>query len=285
MQVTSRIILYGTVFTIISLSPTAFAGDGKLLATPGVTQVEGSGGGGIVPWATLSGYASQDELAASVFATRVNVDDYRLDVWGAAINWHDRAEVSFAHQNFFLKRGGAEIRQDVVGLKVRLVGDLVYSQWPQVSAGLQHKMLQDDAIANAVGAKNSNHGTDFYVAASKLHLGAIAGYNALWSVAGRATKANQLGLLGYGGDNNDSYDFKLEASAAVLLSRQLAVGIEYRQKPDNLSFAEEQDWMDFFIAYIPNKQVNFTLAHAQLGDVAGQENQAGTYLSVTGYLW
>ncbi|WP_051085435.1 DUF3034 family protein [Hahella ganghwensis] len=261
------------------------AGEGKLLGTPGVTQLEGSGGGGIVPWATMAGYASRDETAISGFATRVNVDDYRLSVWGAAINLYDRVEVSFAHQNFYLKGAGSEIRQDIAGLKVRLSGDLVYTDWPQISAGIQHKMLADDTIADAVGAKDSNHGTDLYVVASKLHLGAIGGYNALWSLAGRATKANQLGLLGYGGDDKDSYSLNLEASVAVLLSRQWALGAEYRQKPDNLSFAEEQDWMDLFVAYLPNKHINATLAYADLGDIAGADHQTGVYLSITGYFW
>ena len=39
------------------------AGQGKLLGTPGVSQVEGSAGGGLVPWAQLAGYASDDEFA------------------------------------------------------------------------------------------------------------------------------------------------------------------------------------------------------------------------------
>ncbi len=278
-----RIII--SPITLYSLASFVQAGDGKLLATPGVTQVEGSGGGGIVPWATLAGYASRDEQAMSGFATRVSVDDYRLEVWGAAVNLYDRAEVSFAHQNFFLKGSGSEIRQDIAGLKLRIYGDLVYSSWPQFSAGLQYKMLEDNAIASAVGAKDTNSGTDIYIVASKLHLGAIGGYNALWSVAGRATKANQLGLLGFGGDGKDSYSLNVEASAAVLFSRRWAVGAEYRQKPDNLSYAEEQDWADIFIAYLPNKHFNATLAYADLGDIAGAVDQKGIYLSITGYLW
>ena len=33
----------------------ASAGQGRLLATGGATQIEGAAGGGIVPWAVLSG--------------------------------------------------------------------------------------------------------------------------------------------------------------------------------------------------------------------------------------
>ncbi|MBD3634096.1 MAG: DUF3034 family protein, partial [Methylophaga sp.] len=36
----------------------ASAADGKLIATPGVSQIHGAAGGGLVPWAQLAGYAS-----------------------------------------------------------------------------------------------------------------------------------------------------------------------------------------------------------------------------------
>ncbi|AZZ93971.1 DUF3034 family protein [Hahella sp. KA22] len=273
------------ISTAVVMLPAAHAGEGKILAAPGVTQIEGSAGGGLTPWAVLAGYASRDDIAGSVFSSRVGVDDYRLDVWGGALNFYDRVEVSVAHQKFDLKKAGAEIRQDIYGAKVRLYGDLIYSEWPQVSAGVQYKRLQDTAIAKAVGAADEEHGTDFYLTASKLHLGAVGGYNLLWSLGVRATKANQLGLLGFGGDERDSYSAQVEAALAVMLNAHVAVGAEYRQKPDNLGFAEEEDWSDVFIAYFPNKHMNITLAWLDLGDIAGQDNQRGAYLSLTGYLW
>ncbi len=263
----------------------AYAGQGKLLATPGVTQIEGTGGSGIVPWASLAGYASRDEIAASTFATRVSVDDYRLNVLGMAINLYDRVEISFARQNFFLKYAGQEIRQEVIGFKTRLYGDLVYSPYPQVSAGLQYKTLKDRDIAETVGADRTDHGYDLYLTATKLHLGLLNGYNFLWTAGVRSTKSNQLGFLGYGGDRQDSYSLQVEASAAVFVNRSLAIGLDYRQKPNNLSFAKEDDWVDLFIAYIPNKQVNFTLAYVDLGAIAGASDQTGMYLSITGYPW
>ena len=45
---------------------------GRLLATGGVTNIEGSAGGGIVPWAVLSGYGTRDEWGGDAFATRVD---------------------------------------------------------------------------------------------------------------------------------------------------------------------------------------------------------------------
>lgn len=92
-----------------------------------------------------------------------------------------------------------------------------------------------------------------------------------------------MGLLGFGGANNDSYDIMLEASAGILFSRHLVVGAEFRQKPDNLGLGEDH-WKDLFISYIPSKNFNLTLAWAELGSIAGAPDQKGIYLSFNGSL-
>jgi len=280
----SAYLLTACSLALLPLTP-ALAGEGKLQETAGVTQIEGSAGGGLVPWAVLAGYDSREEMSASVFTTRVSVDDYRLNAFGAAISLYDRVELSIARHTFDLLDTPLEINQNVIGAKARLYGDVIYSAWPQVSLGVQHKVLLDTTLAEALGATDSDDGTDIYLAASKAHLGALFGYNLFWDLTLRATKANQFGLLGFGGDNNDSYQIMAEGSVAVLLSRQLALGLEYRQKPDNLPGLEEEDAMDVFVAYIPNKQFNLTAAWVDLGTIAGAENQRGPYLSLTGYLW
>ncbi len=269
----------------LTLSSPAFAGEGKLIATAGTSQFEGSAGGGIVPWAVLAGYDSRDEVSASVFATKVSVDDYRLSAYGAALSFYDRLELSAAQHTFDIRANGAEIEQKVYGAKVRLYGDAIYSKWPQISAGVLHKTLEDGAIAAAVGARDNDSGNDFYIAMTKVELGAIGGYNFLWNITARRTRANQAGLLGFGGDDNSSYDVVLEGSIALLLSRNLAIGMDYRQKPDNLTAFEEDDWVDVFVAWFPSKNFNFTAAWADLGSIAGQDDQQGLYFSLTGYLW
>ena len=265
-------------------SQTVLAGNGKILATSGITQIEGAGGGGIVPWATIAGYGSQDEIAASAFYTNVDVKDYRLNVLGANVGIYDRVELSIAKQTFDLTSLGGEIEQTVYGAKVKLYGDLVYSTWPQVSVGLQHKVLKDGAVANLVGAKNDDSGTDFYVAATQVNLGLLNGYNTVWNVTGRFSKANQTGLLGYNSAAESGYEFLVEASAGILFNKHLAVGVEYRQKPDQLGLKED-DWYDLFVAYVPSKQFSLTLAWAKLGEIAGAKQQDGLYLSMTGQLW
>ncbi|MEL7307377.1 MULTISPECIES: DUF3034 family protein [Pseudoalteromonas] len=266
--------------TCLAFASSGFAASGKLLATPGVSQVEGSAGGGIVPWAQLAGYASDDEIAINGFCSRADVSDYRLDVCGAQLNIYDRVEFSYAEQRFEVPALNTDIEQSITGAKVRLYGDIVYSKWPQLSLGVQHKSLDDGSIANLLGAKDTS-GTDIYLAASKLHLGALAGYNWFWNTTFRYSDANQLGLLGFGGPDSDK-ELLFEASTAVFLTHQIAVGVEYREKSNNLGLGE-QDWQDVFVAWFPNKHVSVTAAWLDLGSIAGAEDQTGWYLSVTGY--
>ena len=265
---------------LLSSSFSGLASDGKLLATPGVSQIEGGGGGGIVPWAQLAGYASEDEFSVNGFCSRADVTDYTLDVCGVQVNLFNRVELSYAQQRFDVPALDTEIEQSITGAKIRLYGDIVYSDWPQLSVGIQHKSLDDGAVATLVGAKDTS-GTDYYLAASKLHLGAVGGLNWFWNATTRYSEANQLGLLGYGGANDDA-KILFEGSTAVFLSRSVAVGIEYRQKSNNLNLGE-QDWKDLFVAWMPNKHVSVTAAYLDLGSIAGASDQTGWYLSVTGY--
>ncbi|MDQ6679747.1 MAG: DUF3034 family protein, partial [Pseudomonadota bacterium] len=63
----------------------------------------------------------------------------------------------------------------------------------------------------------------------------------------------------------------------------VAVGVEYRAKPDNLAFAgsafREDDWKDIFIAWAPNKHISLTAAWADLGNIVGHDHQRALYLS------
>ena len=284
-----RAVSSSLVMVSMLFSAQVLAGDGKIIATAGLTQVEGSGGGGLVPWATLSGYDTRDQVSVGVFNTQVNVDDFRLQSWGLNASFYDRVEVSFAQQTFDLRPSSGDLRQNIIGVKARLYGDVVYSQWPQVSLGIQHKRLIDQntgispSTADALGADNSDHGTDFYLAATKVHLGLLCGYNVVWNLTLRGTKANEMGLLGFGGSENKSYEMMTEASAGVLLNEHVAVGVEYRQKPDNLGLKED-DWKDAFISYIPNKNMSLTLAWTELGTIAGVKDQNGWYVSLNANL-
>ena len=96
----------------------------------------------------------------------------------------------------------------------------------------------------------------------------------------RSTRANQMGLLGHGGDRDGGRSLVFEGSAALVLDPSWVVGVEYRQKPDNLGFAREDAWMDAFVAWFPNKHVAVVAAWADLGSIATLDGQRGAYLSL-----
>lgn len=268
---------------------------GKLTATGGVSQVEGAGGGGLVPWALITGYGTRDSWGANAHYTALRTQDYSLDSVGVAVGIADRVELSLAQQWF---RGSLapldqlSIRQDILGIKVKLAGDAVYDQdraLPQIAAGVMFKRNRGLGGLGALGVTNvtqlgalNDSGTDYYIAATKLFLDA----SLLLNGTVRATKANQMGLLGFGGDRNDDYQAMLEMSAAYMFTRKLVGGVEYRQKPHNLGVDDEKAYYDAFVAWFPSKHVSVTAAYVVLSDVTvlNPKRQRGLYLSVqTGF--
>ncbi|WP_040262030.1 DUF3034 family protein [Pseudomonas massiliensis] len=262
--------------------------DGRLLATGGASSLEGAAGGGITPWAVIAGYGEAQQWGTTLFTTRVQLPDYRLDAMGVAVGYGNRVELSVARNRFDLgslvpRLGLPEdsLSQDVFGAKVRLFGDLIYDRLPQVALGVNYKRQKDFLIPSLVGARR-DHDTEAYLAASRLFLGGAFGYNLLLNGNLRYSRANELGLLGFGGDRRDSRSLLKEGSLAVLLNPRWAVGMEYREKPDNLSFAGESDWADLFVGWFPSKRLSVVLAYARLGEIATLADQNGAYLSIQG---
>jgi hypothetical protein len=161
---------------------------------------------------------------------------------------------------------------------VKVAGDAVLEQdsWlPQIAVGAQYKKNDQPGVLAFVGARDDS-GVDYYVSATKLYLA----QSLLLNGTVRFTKANQFGILGFGGDRNDDYEAQFEASAAYLLSRNLAVGAEYRTKPDNLGIATEDDAWDVFVAWAPIKNVSLTVAYVDLGNIVIRDEQRGVYASL-----
>lgn len=285
-NVVIRVTLFLLLTILLSFALPVEAKD-KLHATGGATTVEGSAGGGIVPWAVIHGYGDDGQWGITSSATIVDSNDYSLHSASVAIGVSNRYEISIARQRFDLGTLSDQtglprhIAQDIYGLKVKLVGDLIFSRLPQIALGVQYKANRDFFVPGAVGAKE-NRDTEVYVSATKLWLGGLFARNLLSNLTLRSTKANQLGLLGFGGDKSNSQAIVAEASVALLLNRYWAVGVEYREKPNNLSFAEEEDWQDIFVAWFPSKHLSVVAAYADLGSIAGFDNQNAWYISLQG---
>lgn len=270
---------------VLTLMPVAHAGD-RLLATGGVMQLEGSAGGGITPWALIAGLGTDRQVGVSGYCTQVKPDDFKLTSCGAAVGVWNRLELSLAKQKFDLGTTvpGESIEQRIFGVKIRLLGDAVTEQdsWvPQVAVGAQFKHNQDfDLVPTLLGAKDRN-GVDVYLAATKVWLAGPFGRSWLGNLTARSTRGNQMGILGFGGDQGGR-KLLAEASVGAFLTDNLVLGVEYRQKPDNLSVFREDDFKDVFLAWIPVKYLSITAAYADLGNIADKRHQRGSYLSLQG---
>jgi hypothetical protein len=263
---------------------------GKLLATGGVSTVEGAGGGGLTPWALITSYGSDDSFGANAHATSVRTQDYALQTYGVAVGINDRVELSLSNQTFtgdLAPLDRLRIKQDILGIKVRVAGDAVYDQpflLPQIAVGVQYKRNKGIGGLGALGVTNvtqlgakDDSGTDVYVSATKLYLA----QSLLVNGTVRMTKANQMGILGFGGDKRDSYRPMFEGSIAYLITRKLVIGAEYRMKPANLGVDKEKDYKDVFVAWFPSRNFSLTGAYVDLGDITifNPKKQRGWYVS------
>ncbi|MBC7756563.1 MAG: DUF3034 family protein [Bdellovibrio sp.] len=268
----------------------------KLLLTGGVSQVEGAAGGGLTPWAVIGGYGTNNEIGGNLHYTYVKSGDFDLNSVGITMGFYDRFELSVAQQKFDVSHlrgkvnaglgvdaiGRNTLDQTIVGAKVRVFGEAVLDAdtWaPQVAIGMQYKKNHDgDFVKGAVVGAKQNHGVDLYASATKL----LLDKNLLLNGTLRFTKANQFGLLGFGGSKDNSYNPELELSAAYLLRKDLVIGAEYRMKPNNLESPantllfggtntinlKEDDAFDVFVAYAPTKNISLTAAYVNLGNIA-----------------
>jgi Protein of unknown function (DUF3034) len=281
----SSILLVSCFVCCINFSAHAQGASGKLLATGGVSSVEGSGGGGLATWALISGYGTENQIGGNVFATSVHLNDFRLRSIGAAVGLYDRVEFSFAQQAFDTRDVGTALglgrsytfKQNILGAKVKLIGDAVYDQdrWlPQIAIGVQHKRNDSGNVLAALGVAHAS-GTDVYVSATKLFID----QRLLASAALRFTKANQIGILGFGGPNGDRLKPQLEGSLAFLIRRDLVLGVEARSKRDFIGLGEGTAW-DAFLAWFPSKHASITLAYVDLGRIVVPGKQRGVYASL-----
>src|SRR5262249_8640457 len=149
--------------------------------------------------------------------TNIQLRDLHLYTFGVAAGVFDRVELSYTREQLDITStalDGLGVRQDVFGLKLKLLGDAVYDQdsWlPQAALGAEYK--HNDGIKHAESAglsglvsptqlgAQSEHSVDVYLAATKVFLAQSLLVNAVV----RETKANQFGLLGFGGDRHRGY--------------------------------------------------------------------------------
>jgi hypothetical protein len=254
----ATMLLVGANAHAFDLGLGSFGGynDGKVLATPGVQMVDGASGGGITPWATITGYETRDGINGTLHFTYVNLPNYSLDSLGAAVGFYDRLELSYSYDilptgstfdtvglltgvlsgsggnNAGIDAWNTTIKMQVFGAKVRLFGEAIYDSdnlIPQVSAGAFFKYNHNKQLLETLGAAKNN-GNEYYLAATKIFFP----LSTLLNVTLRYSDANEDGLTGFGGPNGSKHQIRPEVSLAYLLAKNTAVGGEWMKHGDNL---------------------------------------------------
>lgn len=283
----------------VSLAASILAAFGSNAADAAVTQVEGSAGGGLVPWALLH------PAGPLVSFTNDNTTDYQIQSVAVGTSFGGIVELSLAKQmvnaptvanalNAVLPATlSNRIDMSTLGIKVRLVEMGKDNAMPQIVLGAQVKHTDGDIVdtLKTVGAISDKSGTDAYLAATKVLT--LGGRKVVLDLTLRGTKANQFGLLGFGGGTtNNKMKVKAEAAAGVFVADNVVLGGEYRAKPNNIDASvfgiqEDAAW-DVFVAYFVNKNMAITAAYTDLGQIGPShaavttmaEKQDGLYLQV-----
>jgi hypothetical protein len=264
-------------FANLLATGTLSAADGKLRGTGGIANIDGTAGGGISSWAVIGGYGEDDQSAIGASISSVHVDDYALKTASVNVGFANRLEISAAQQRFRLP-GDARLSQNIFGAKLKLVGDLVYGDVPQVSFGIQRRNNTSSAQLRGLGVSDHS-GTDAYLSISRLFLAGPLDRSWLVSAGLRSTRAQQNGLLGFSEDRS----LEPELAVAMFFNPSLAIGAEYRAKPDEIQGLREDDWRTLFLTYFPNKRLSVAAAYVDLGDIVNRKDQTGTYLNVNIY--
>ncbi|PHZ86280.1 DUF3034 family protein [Paremcibacter congregatus] len=284
-RLAKAVIISGVLLVPSVASADGLFDQGKLVATGGVSQIEGAGGSGLSTWALITGYGSDRGVGVNAHHTTAVLSDFTLQATGFSVGLYDRVELSYTHHWFNTRDAGGRLGlgegyvfdQDIIGAKIRLYGNAVYDQdklLPQIAVGMTYKNNKEDALVRALGSAD-NDSFEYYLAATKI----LLDHSLIISATARLTEANQYGLLGFGSATS-GHSLQGEFSLAYMITSNLVAGVDYRTKPDNLAFAREQNAAAAYLAYFFNKNISLTLAALDLGDIALQGRQRGAYLSL-----
>ncbi|MCF8037090.1 MAG: DUF3034 family protein [Desulfobacteraceae bacterium] len=188
---------------------------------------------------------------------------------------------------------GVDISDDFVYLhnfnaRVALLkeGDFARAWVPAVTLGAHYKYNDtSDRIDRELGGALSgigiadNDGMDYTLYASK-KIGFLP--RPLLVNAGlRSTRAAHIGVLGFTGDR----DLVFEGSMVAFLTDRLALGVEYRQKPDDYDringlIGDEDDWWSVVAAYVVDDHLTISGGYFDLGTVLNHEENRSLGLKI-----
>jgi len=164
-------------------------------------------------------------------------------------------------------------------------GDFGQKWMPALTFGTHYKV--NDGISqinkNLGGALSAyglpgNMGVDFTLYASKMLT--FLPRPVLVNVGGRATRAQELGFIGF----SDDYSFLFEANVCIFLTDWLILAGEYRQQPNAYTpipglIGKSGDWWTVDLGWVVNKNLTIAGGYGYFGTVAN--HTANGVLGVT----
>ena len=180
---------------------------------------------------------------------------------------------------------GLTIEDDVVYLhnfnaRLALLKEGEFNQaWlPAVTAGIHYKYnatinnIDSDlnGTLSSIGIED-NDGVDYTIYATKML--SFLPRPLLINAGLRSSEAAHTGLLGFTGERETLF----EGNVVLFATDNLAIGAEYRQKPNNYQpidgiIAGEDDWWSIVAAYVVNENLTVSGGYFNLGDVLDEEN-------------
>jgi hypothetical protein len=257
-------------------------------------SIEGVGGLPITPSAYLVNPGEEGELFGkpAVSLQTVWVGEKDMQVLAATWTWFQRLELGYAVNRLGLDDLDREVRRSL-GSAVDIGTNHVFlhhlnarlnlireNEWdiacmPALTAGVHYKYNANiDEINRDLGDAlegidyADNDGLDFTLTASKT-ITALP-RPLMFSVGARASRASQFGLMGF----SDEYMVSFEGNVDVLVTDNLAIGGEFRDKPDVMGrvpdlVAKDDPWWDVHAAYFFGPHSSL---YAVVGDAGGVAN-------------
>jgi len=159
---------------------------------------------------------------------------------------------------------------------------------PAVTAGAHFKYndgIKDinRQLSNALSSVgyDRHYGVDYTLTASKTFGDLAFGRPLILTAGMRNSRAAQLGLLGFGGTCKTT----VEASAACLVTDQLLLAYEFRQKNGPYTritklVEDEKNWHAVSLSYVINENITVTGAWGCLGNIANANADSSFLMQV-----
>ena len=257
-----------------AVPPTAEAFEGPPLT---LHCIEGYSGGLITPMAYFSNAGPKGGTCGMpvVAYTFMNLGSDRLQALTVSAVLFERVELGYSLMNLDTKAWWDDYRLHTFNVRLNVLPEDSFDlPLPAVTAGVHFKYcssidrLNEDAggLYSFVGVKYSS-GVDYTLTGTKTLPKLAFGRPVILTGGLRLSKAAQLGLLGFGGD----YEATFEGSIAVRPLDRLSLAYEYRGKKNPLGTIEgmvlgEDDWHAFSASYLVNENTTITGIWGNFGD-------------------